>query len=212
MRDAKRRFMVATVLVLVVGAAARAEAGLIIAQAVGSPSPTTAPVPTPVINGDFTIAQPTVVSGNDVVGDGINEGTTWTLDFNPGYASFDATTPLTSALLTLTLTPGEAFVSSDTFAIATLPSINAPAVQGVSVGSTQTVQVQLLDYYTSSQILTRLTALSGHLDFVYQDDAVVSLSRLELQTVPEPSTLISADTAALLGLGYGGRGRKRATV
>jgi hypothetical protein len=177
---------------------------------VGSPSPTTVPVPTPVINGDFTIAQPTVVAGNNVVGDGINEGTTWTLDFNPGYASFDTTTPLTSALLTLTLTPGEAFVSSDTFAIATLPSINDPAVQGLSVGSTQTVQVQLLDYYTSSQILTRLTALSGHLDFIYQDDAVVSFSRLELQAVPEPSTLASAGIGGLIGCGVACRRLRRA--
>jgi hypothetical protein len=189
-----------------------AGAGLIIAQAKGSSSPTTSAVPFSVINGDFTIAQPTMVDGNDVVGDGINEVTTWTLDFagRPGYASFVTHPPLTSALLTLTLTPGESFVSTDAFAIGGLPSINSPAVQGLSVGSTQTVQVQLLDYYSSTQILGRLTSLSGKLNFIYQDDAVVSFAELKLVSTPEPSTLISAGTAVVVGLGYGWRRRRKA--
>ena len=171
-------------------------------MAAGSPSPVTASVPNTVVNGDFTNSQATIVLGYDIVGDGINEDTTWTLNFNPGYASFDTASPLGSALLTLTLTPGESFVSSDTFAIAGLSSISDPAIQGLSVvGSTRTVQIQLLDYYTSTQIITSLNAHSGRLDFVYQDDAVVSFSKLRADRAPpEPSTIAMIASALPCGL------------
>jgi PEP-CTERM motif len=203
-----RRLLTVMAMLLLAGAGG-AEAESIVASATGSATPTPAPAPGSIVNGDFTISQSGIIDGNSVVGDGINEDTTWTLNFNPGYASFDTAVPLASALLTLTLTPGEAFVSSDTFAILGLPSINSSAVQDSKVGMTQTVHIQLLETYTSAQILDDLKSLSGRLNFEYQDDAVISFASLELQTVPEPSSLALCGIAGFVGLVYSRARRKR---
>jgi hypothetical protein len=204
------RRLLAVMAMLLLAGAGRAGAESIVACATGSATPKTATAPGSIVNGDFTISQSGIIDGNSVVGDGINEVTTWTLDFNPGgYASFDTALPLASALLTLTLTPGEAFVSSDTFAILGLPSINSSAVQDSKVDMTQTVQIQLLESYTSAQILDDLKSLSGRLNFEYQDDAVISFASLELQTVPEPSSLALCGIAGFVGLVYAHARRKR---
>jgi hypothetical protein len=203
------RRLLAVMAMLLLAGAGRAGAESIVACATGSATPKTATAPGSIVNGDFTISQSGIIDGNSVVGDGINEETAWTLNFDPGYASFDTAVPLASALLTLTLTPGEAFVSSDTFAILGLPSINSSAVQDSKVDMTQTVQIQLLESYTSAQILDDLKSLSGRLNFEYQDDAVISFASLELQTVPEPSSLALCGIAGFVGLVYARARRKR---
>ena len=75
------------------------------ASASGSRDPSTA-VGESVVNGDFLIVRNRVPGST--TGDGINEETSWTFDFNDdeNYRRFESSTgPLTSARLTLTLTP-----------------------------------------------------------------------------------------------------------
>ena len=147
------------------------------ATASGSLTPPTAIFPATVTNGDFTITGNAIAS---VVGDGNDETTTWTFDF-PDFPLFSTTLPLSSAPLTLTLTPKNALISSDRVRIDGLTDIATIEIQGLPVGVTNTVRLELLNFYTSAEIIGALTGgTPGQIPMVYSDDAIVSFAQLEL--------------------------------
>jgi hypothetical protein len=76
----------------------------IVAIAQGSPNPATARYPNSVMNGDFLLRGNSIAT---LVGDGLDEFTTWDFDLtrDPDFASLTSTTLLASAELTLTLKP-----------------------------------------------------------------------------------------------------------
>ena len=151
------------VLSVALGTWTAARADMISAVDMGNVTPPTALSPASVINGDFTITEDDDEPTGSIVGDGKNESTFWLFDFtkDPGYATFDTSTPLASALLTLTLTPEDALVSTDSVHLGGLPGIATPAIQDLPVGVTSTITIQLLDYYSSAQILGRLVDNAG---------------------------------------------------
>jgi hypothetical protein len=178
--------------------ASSASAASISAEAWGSASPPVVHT-VPLVNGDFVLTHPYPLSFP--VGDGVDDETRWVFDFagNPDFESFATTRPLRRAQLTLTLSVGHYWIRSDEVSIEGLAPIQTPAIQMLPVGVTRTVEIELLGYYSSAEILGRLVAESGSLSMYYQDDAIVSFARLELESVPEPSSflLVFAGIAAL---------------
>jgi hypothetical protein len=181
----------------------RTMAVTITANVTGSSTPPTAVFPESVTNGDF------LLNGNHIstlVGDGIDDVTTWNFDFtkDPNFRSFSLMESLTSAPLTLTLAPKDGLIVTDAVRVGDLPLITTP-IQILSVGETATITLNLLDYYSSSQILGAFTsAESGKLPMVYVDDAVVSFAKLELTdssptSVPEPTSALSSLLFGVLG-------------
>lgn len=173
--------------------------------ATGTGSATPPIVAGPQVNGSFTITPAPPASNS---GDGVDDTTRWILDFkgDPGWATFPAGKPLQSAVLTLTLTPGHPLVSNDTVAIQGLPGISDPAIQGLPVGIANTVQIDLTDYYSSSQINGILTGGGfGEIPLVYQDDTIVSFAQLDLfvQGPPTGTNTYALGLVGLLGIGAG---------
>lgn len=198
-----RALAIASALLATVLTSESAFAISISATAQGSVMPTTESFPNTVTNGDFLIT-----GGEDlVVGDGADERTNWTFDFtaDPNLSAFSATEMLESAKLTLTLTTC-CNIKTDRFAIQSLPSINAELIQNLPRDTTQTVELELLDFYNSSDILRVLNrGTGGTLPMVYFDDALVSFARLELsdlptQSVPESSSILGLFTLGAVAL------------
>jgi hypothetical protein len=133
-----------------------------------------------VVNGDFLISD----NNSNIAGDGAEEDTYWVFDFttDPGYVSFPLDQPLTSALLTLTLTPKHAGVTTDVVFIEGLEHIKTPLIRRLnsSFENPRIVEVELLEYYSSDEILGELN--NGILKLRYRDDAVISFARLDLVT------------------------------
>lgn len=175
------------------------------ATAEGSLTPPTVIFPNTITNGDFLIATDDG-SDNFMIGDGREESTRWTLDFTqePNFSAFSMTEVLTSAKLTLTLTTC-CNIETDEFRIQTLPSIATPSIQGLPRNTTQTIELELLDFYSSSDILGVFNRDAGGLiPMAYFDDAIVSFARLELsndrsQSVPEPSLILGLLTVGAIG-------------
>jgi hypothetical protein len=186
-----------------------AVAGTISGSVTGSGSPVTDNFPNVVVNGGFTIA----ATAPSVVGDGIDDETTWTIDFNghPNFGSFNTAIPLTLATLNLTLHPvstgtGQQGITDDRVGIP--PGnlyINTPAITGLPVGVTSPVSLDLLSFFTSAEILAVFTANNGTIPMVYGDDAIVSFAEVTLsnEVVPEPSTwlLLSAGMGVIVAVG-----------
>jgi len=172
---------------------------------VGSPNPT--PINGQSLqNGGFRITP----NQDTFLGDGDNEFTKWEFDFNndPNLALFAKSGPLTSALLTLTLSPKSLF-DTDTTGMETDPTgmEEATTVRGIanlftipgipSEGQTGTVTLNLFDYgFTSAEILGAFNSGKPNaIRWGYQDDAIISFAQLELQTrdvasVPEPASVL----------------------
>jgi hypothetical protein len=180
--------LAAGVLVVLPGASGSASAQTITATATGSERPPLAPPNQTVQNGDFLIAANLLAP---VTGDGIDELNTWTFDFttDPDYP---VAGPLLSAQLTLTVRPGNAGITTDLVGI-TDPTFTSfipggpvitPVIQSLPVGVTSTVVVQLLNYYTSADILAALSSNNGKLPMMYHDDVILSFAKLELVSRP----------------------------
>lgn len=175
----------------------------IYATAQGSLTPPTALFPNTVTNGDFLIA----ASNDPIVGDGREERTTWTFDFTEdrNFSALATSSSLTSAKLTLTLTTC-CNVETDRLTIQTLPSIETEIIQALPRNTTQTIALELLDFYRSSDILGILNnGVGGIIPMSYSDDVIVSFARLELsdnplQPVPEPSLLLGFLTLGTIGV------------
>ena len=153
----------------------------------GSLTPPTAPPSETVKNVDFLIG-PNPAGG--ITGDGEDEETSWTFNFtsDPSFPFFSPSRPLTSALLTLTLTPKNGLVTTDGVLIEGLGIIggstpNAPEIQGLPVNITNTIQIQLLNRlpaYTSAAIMGVFNTAGGQIPMRYGDDATISAAKLEL--------------------------------
>ena len=100
----------------------------IVATASGSLTPATA-VGESVVNGDFLMVR-NRIDPNLTTGDGSDEETSWTFYFidDPNFANFSDSRPLTSALLTLTLTPKNEGITTDGVLIETLRAIAPPEI------------------------------------------------------------------------------------
>ncbi len=159
----------------------------ITATASGSLTPPTAPPTDTVTNGDFLIGPN---PGGAITGDGQDEETSWTFKFagDPNFPLFSPSRSLTSALLTLTLTPKDGLITTDGVLIEGLGIIggstpNAPEIHGLPVGVTNTIHMQLLNRlpgYSSTAILGVFSAGGGQIPMRYADDSIVSSAKLEL--------------------------------
>jgi len=178
------------------------------ATATGSQNPTLLIGGGNLQNGDFLILEnatiPTLTTG-----DGIDEVTEWSFDFsdNSNLDLFSPTTELSSAQLTLTLTPKSGLITTDTTGLVFGNSsefVRVPNLPNVpSVGQIGTISFDLLDFgFSQSAILNSLNADDSYsIEWSYQDDAIISFAQLELttETVPESSSLAGVAIALALG-------------
>ncbi len=167
----------------------------------------------PVPNGSFTVSCTDPQSANTFTGDGIDDVTTWTFAFtgDAGFPAFkDCVGPLTSAGLTLTLTPRGPQLDTDTVGITGVGGIPAPGVEtlynAAPNGLTRTITVDFLDPSFSAianpagavAILGVFdAAVQGQIPMVYQDDATISFAELEL-TIECPPVPCVAPPAGLI--------------
>ncbi|MEM9216539.1 MAG: FG-GAP-like repeat-containing protein, partial [Cyanobacteria bacterium P01_F01_bin.150] len=169
----------------------------IVAKAIGSEVPAAVTKIGSINNGDFQIT----ASFNSVVGDGVDESTRWDFDFtHHSWKSFEDAN-VRSATLTLTITPKQEFISTDTFKIEGLGDIPLPNATEFSVGEKVTLSIDLLDFYSDEQILNALIEGDrGKLPMFYEDDAIVSDAQLELQTYIEGNDITTQLTPAFTAI------------
>ena len=154
------------------------------AEAIGSPTPDQlqdASLEDTITNGDFVIRR--AEGENTTLGDGIDEQTTWTFDFSqdPDFAVFPSADSLASARLTLTLTPTSPLITFGTVKIEGLSGIKPAQFQNLPINTPSTIQLELLDFYTSERILEILSRDSqGQIPMFYSGGATVSSARLDL--------------------------------
>ena len=155
------------------------------AEAIGSPTPDRlqdASLEETITNGDFVIRR-SAEGGNTTLGDGIDEQTTWTFGFSedPDFAVFPTADSLASARLTLTLTPTSPLITFGTVKIEGLSGISPAQFRNLPINTTSTIQLELLDFYTSERILEILNQGSqGQIPMFYSGDAIILLARLDL--------------------------------
>jgi len=133
----------------------------------------------PITNGGFIV---TNCCPGRPTGDGKDEFTLWSFDFNrePALEYFLPASELSSALLSLTLTPGSSLVDSDSVRIEPLQGVRPAILRTLPLGVTTNIEVELLDYYAAADVLNLLRAQNGTLPMTYQEDAVVSFAQLVL--------------------------------
>jgi hypothetical protein len=154
------------------------------AEAIGSPTPDQlqdASLEDTITNGDFAIGR--AEGENTTLGDGIDEQTTWTFDFSqdPDFAVFPTADSLASARLTLTLTPTSPLITFGTVKIEGMSGVSPAQFQNLPSNTPSTIQLELLDFYTSERILEILSRDSqGQIPMFYSGGATVSLARLDL--------------------------------
>ena len=154
------------------------------AEAIGSPTPDQlrdASLEDTITNWDFVIRR--AEGENTTLGDGIDEQTTWTFDFSedPDFAVFPTADSLASARLTLTLTPTSPLITFGTVKIEGLSGVSPAQFRNLPINTTSTIQLELLDFYTSERILEILNQDSqGQIPMFYSGGATVSLARLDL--------------------------------
>ena len=140
-----------------------------------------------IVNGDFLIKR---TGGTDTTqGNGRDEATTWVFDLtsDPKWGSFSTSEPLSSARLILTLKTGSSLVVQDIIRIEGLADINTPQIQTLPNNTTATVEVELLDFYSSTEILNALTSgIEGRIPMYYADDAIISFAELRLVSSTSP--------------------------
>ena len=192
MNRRNKKFILFCFIIFVLGIVViNADTVTVTAAATGSVNPATAnaSVQTNTVNGDFTI---TDTSGlNRLIGDGADEATNWVFNFgsDPDVNDFSIDDTLTSAMLTLTLTPGTP-LNTDAVLLNGLSSVRSPVFANlVPADGTTTVQIELLDYYTSESIMQKFEEDNyAQIGAYYADDAIVSFAELELVAVVTPPT------------------------
>lgn len=145
-------------------------------------------------NGNFLIQRNNPGVGD--LGDGKNEKTWWDFDFSDTLTSITDT--LSSAFLSLTLTPE---FGSDNDGVRIRGNqygfdfISEPFAN-LQSGQTETVEINLFDHYSPSDLISYFNDKSGRFKLEYLDDALVSRAELTLgvgnisQSVPEPASIL----------------------
>ncbi|MGB7275921.1 MAG: PEP-CTERM sorting domain-containing protein [Geitlerinemataceae cyanobacterium] len=151
-------------------------------------------------NGDFLIQRNNPGRGD--LGDGKNEKTWWDFDFSSTLTSI--TNTLSSAFLSLTLTPE--FGSNNDGVRIRGNNFGFDFIQdpfaNLQIGQAQTVEINLFDYYSPTDLISYFNDKGGRFKMEYRDDALVSRAELTLgvgeisQSVPEPASILG-----LLGIG-----------
>ncbi len=156
-------------------------------------------------NGIFSITAASFDPGHiQSLGDGINELTSWDFNFSsdPEFKFFSSSNPLKTARLNLELTPKDNLFATDAFQIDGLGSIGAGSdadyhsniFSNLILNETQMVTLNLLDFYSSIDLLSIYKANNGILPASFADDSVVSYARLDLghnsAPVPEPTSIL----------------------
>jgi len=183
--------------------------GTISGSVTGSNTPATDNHPNVVVNGGFTIS----ASGPSVVGDGIDDQTDWVVNFtgHPNFGSFNTGVPLTMASLSMMIRPvstgtaGPQGITDDRVGIPPANLfISTPAITGLPIGVLSPVNIDLLSFFTSAEILGVFVSNAGTIPMVYGDDAIVSYAEVTLsnEVIPEPSTwvLLSAGVGAMVAV------------
>ncbi|NES39899.1 hypothetical protein [Moorena sp. SIO2C4] len=170
------------------------------AEAIGSSTPATILNPSigqTLQNGDFTIER---TGGNTILGNGIDEDTSWSFDFSDLATSIN---DLLQAKLILDLTPNNALITTDVFGIIGLDTITIDLIRNLPVRTKQSVSLDLLEFYDSGEIEDVFNANSGKIPVFYGDDAIVSRAELSLSTgerVPEPTATLGILALGALGI------------
>ena len=171
-------------------------------------------------NGDFEIFN------NAINPIGQDDTTFWNFDFtqDPNFADFSTSDPLTKALLTIDLETNFSTID-DVVWIPNAPAVIQGQVQGLPVGVITRVTIDLLDFYTSNDILNALTGSEflypvpagpdltprvasgfGKIPMTYAADAVLSFAKLELsndpESTPEPSSILGLLAIGSCGLAW----------
>lgn len=161
----------------------------IFAEATGSEEPEVienASLEQTITNEDFTI-QRTSEGVNTTLGDGVDESTTWAFDFSgdPNFDNFPSA-PLAFARLEMELTPKTTLSALDIVRVEGLTDITSPPeFSGLESGELTTVQIDLLEYYSSDDILEVLSE-EGQIPMYYADDSIMSGARLILTPDVQP--------------------------
>ncbi|NJN11404.1 MAG: S8 family serine peptidase [Richelia sp. RM1_1_1] len=153
----------------------------ITATASGSQTPPTATRPETVINGDFEISS----NNNNApeVGDGLDERTFWTFDFtqDPEVLAFQRAESITEAKLTLELKVIGGADTDTTGIEGSTKYVDSLAIRDLPPNEVKQITINLLDTYTSEEIIGALQAGEfGKFRMYYDDDAIVSGASLEL--------------------------------
>jgi len=165
-------------------------------------------------NGDFIIL-PNFFTF-DPLQDGVDESTLWRLNYaDTGLqevVAADPDTEFNSATLTLQLRAGDAGISNDLLQI-DLPGVEAiisTAIQSLPVSgpgdAPVTIEIDLLETYSSGMIIAALEATNYELPFRLSDDALVSFAQLDL-VVGDPADVIPAEELQIVNYDYIGRSR-----
>ena len=168
----------------------------ITASASGSltPTPVGPPFPDPkgVTNGDFLINHSVDKNGNlvGITGDGKTEQTNWTFKFasDPNFPRFSTSRPLTSVLLTLTLTPKDYLIRTDAIYIYranTVPGLGGlgGSIPGSAIGGAPEIQNLPFDsnkpnrYYTIQMELLNRVLAPGYSVPAFSSDAILEVFR-----------------------------------
>jgi len=148
-----------------VGIVAFSFGATVAAEARGSTTPPQAPFPNTVSNGDFTMRPSGNCAGEPSscpTGDGSNDLTTWTFNFNNDVGlsdfidNFKKAGQLSSVKLILQLTPKPGGFSTDDVRIQGLPVIElanaVPNFENIRIGVLTTIEIELLNFYTSNKL------------------------------------------------------------
>ncbi|MEM7714468.1 MAG: PEP-CTERM sorting domain-containing protein [Cyanobacteria bacterium P01_A01_bin.68] len=188
----------------------KAYAASITAVASGSPNPGIV-TSTNLQNGDFTITANNGNPATTTLGDGVDETVRWNFDFSsdPNLNSFLSSGSLTSAVLSLTLSPRSGLITTDSTGIPGVGGIAIPNIPGIpSIGQIGTVEFDLLDFgFNGGSILNALVSgTQNSIAWVYQDDAIISNAQLRLVSedsveVPEPTSMLGLFVLGAVGIG-----------
>jgi len=155
------------------------------------------------VNGDFTIIDHDETS-TSLLGDGINDRTNWMFDFRTDsyYLEFLSVEKLSSACLILELTPMDWLIINDAIEINGLAPYFAPEIAELDVGVTSIIQIELLDFYSSSDLINVFNDNFGMVTAQYADDSIVSFASLNLAScapaqIPEPGTMLLFSTGLM---------------
>jgi hypothetical protein len=173
----------------------------------GSPTPIpNAAVGTTLQSGDFTLLQqrPSI---DRLLGNGLDEATQGVFDFSSQLTNISA---LTTARLSITLTPQGQRFDTDAFRFL-IPGLDRSFIDtpfdGLAIGQTQTVEIDLFDFFPRSQrLINAFNSVGGVMAWEYGDDAIISSAQLILSdgndpvSTPEPTTVLGLLAgAAMLG-------------